>query len=315
MKTNWLKISGAVSLVMTSTLMTACGAGDTNELDVDRGQVAASEEGEYSEEMELGTAEQGVHSCATPDGTNAVMAALAVAAAKELGRLRAEKDFVLSGDRIALHPGGNETIGTQQVPYGRWRCQNGCRNIDALLALQNDNATGVYVQAESSNTKVLVNPSILRGRMYAKLQEQINKAVNFIDGRTTEGAKTTHTLTSAGSASLGGCGPHFKFNVAFAPAVTPPRVPLPEQLRYSLYFADQANGWVDFRYNVDGVANRVAFDPTYGLNEGSSTSAGSCEIACSKFSATNIAGACCSCSGIQKAFKQSTFSTAMFLCQ
>jgi hypothetical protein len=311
MKTNWLKISSAVSLVMTSALVTACGAGDMNEFDASQEDMAG-EEGGYSEEMELGTTEQAAHNCATPDGTNAVMAALGVATAKELGRLRAEVDYVVAGDRIALATGND----AQGKPRGRNRCSNSCKGIDALLALQNDSATGVYVQAENSNTKVLVNPSILRGRMKAKLEEQINKAVNFIDGRTTEGAKTTHTLASAGSANLGGCGTHFKFNVTFDAPVAPPRVPLAEQLRYSLFFADQANGWIDFKHNVDNVATRIAFDPTYGLNEGSSTSAGSCEIACTKVSTnSNVANTCCSCGGVQKTFKQSTFSTSVFLCQ
>ena len=202
------------------------------------------------------------------------------------------------------------------MKYGRQRCTNSCKGIDALLALQNDNATNVWVQGETSTTKVQVNPAALRSRMKAKLEEQINKAANFQDGSSSEGAKTTHTLSSAGTANLGGCGPHFKFNVSFLPAVTPPKVPLPSQLQYSLFFADQMNGWVDFKHNVDNVANRVAIDPTYGLSEGDSTSAGSCEVACTKLSTnTDVSNRCCSCAGAQKTFKKSTFNTSVFLCQ
>jgi hypothetical protein len=219
---------------------------------------------------------------------------------------------VVAGDRIALASG----TGPDGQAKGSSRCGGNCRRIAPLLALQNDNATGVYVQGETSTTKVLVNPSALRSRMVAKLGEQINKDRDAKDGDLYQIPKTPFTLSGAGTASLSGCGPHFKFNVAFGTAVTPPAVPLAGQLKWSLSFADQQNGWVDFKYNVDGVANRVAIDPTYGLNEGSSTSAGSCEIACSKVSTTsNLTGVCCSCSGVQKTFKQSTFSTAMFLCQ
>jgi hypothetical protein len=56
-------------------------------------------------------------------------------------------------------------------------------------------------------------------------------------------------------------------------------------------------------------------DPTGGLNEGGTTTSGSCTVACSKFSATNIAGQCCSCDGVNRAFAKSTFSSYMYLCQ
>ncbi len=305
-------MSGAFSLVMASALTTACGAGDMQELDVAEGDTP-QEESEFSEEGELGSLEQAAHNCSTPDGTNSVMAALAVAAAKELGRWNAGVDFQVNGDRIGLSSGTD----SKGKPRGRNRCSNSCKGIDALLALQNDNATGVYVQGETSTKKVLVNPSALRSRMKAKLEEQRTKDATAEDGRAGGlPAKTGHTLTSAGTANLGGCGSHFKFKVAFD-AINPPppanKMPLPSQLRYSLYFADQANGWVDFR---DLGNNVVAIDPTYGLNEGSSTSAGSCEIACTKVSTNaDVSNTCCSCGGVSKRFKKSTFSTSVFLCQ
>jgi hypothetical protein len=314
MKTNWLKISSALSLVMTATLVTACGAGDMNEFDVAQDEMS-DEEGEYSsEEIELGSVEQASHNCANPDGTNAVMAALAVAAAQDLGRWRAGLDFQVVGwDRIALTSG----TGTDGQPKGSSRCAGGvCKRILPLLALQNDNATGVYVQGETSTTKVLVNPSALRSRMAAKLNEQITKDIDAKDGDLNQIPKTPFTLAGAGTALLSGCGKHFKFNVAFGTPVTPPLVPKAAQLKWSLSFADQQNGWVDFKYNVDNVANRVAIDPTYGLNEGDSTSAGSCEIACSKVSPnSDVSNVCCSCGGAQKTFKKSTFNASLFLCQ
>jgi hypothetical protein len=92
--------------------------------------------------------------------------------------------------------------------------------------------------------------------------------------RTYQAPKTPHALTGAGTAALQGCGPHFKFNVAFDATTTTPK-PLPAQLKWSLSFADQQNGWVDFR---DLGSNVVAIDPTYGLNEGSTTTSGSCEV-------------------------------------
>jgi hypothetical protein len=303
MKTSWFKIGSAFSLMLASTL-TACGSGDM--YDVDGSEQDAVED--ESAEMELASMEQALHSCATPDGTNAVMAALAVAAGHELGRWRSGLDFEVYGSVIRLTSG----TGSDGKPRGKSRCSGAvCPRTEALLSFQNDSATGVYVQAESSTTKVLVNPGALRSRMVAKLQEQINKDRDMKDGDTYQVPKTPHTLTGAGITTLGGCGPHYKFNVAFDATTTTPK-PLPAQLKWSLSFADQQNGWVDFR---DLGNNVVAIDPTYGLNDEDTTSSGSCAVACTKVSTTNIAGACCSCSSVNKTFKKSTFNANTYLCQ
>jgi hypothetical protein len=236
------------------------------------------------------------------------MAALAVAAGHELGRWRAGLDFEVYGSVIRLTSG----TGSDGKPRGRSRCSGGvCPRTDALLAMQNDSATGVYVQAETSTSRVLVHPGALRSRMVAKLQEQINKDRDMKDGDTYQAPKTPHKLTGMGIASLGGCGPHYKFSVAFDATTTTPK-PLPAQLKWSLSFADQQNGWVDFR---DLGNNVVAIDPTYGLNDEDTTSSGSCTVACTKVSTTNIAGACCSCASVNKTFKKSTFNANTYLCQ
>jgi hypothetical protein len=308
MKTNWFKIGSAFSLMLTSTLMTACGAGDMDEGDGLQQEAIENEADDSEIGSELGSLEQALHSCANPDGTNAVMAALAVAAGHELKRWRAGLDFEIAGSVIRLTSG----TGSDGKPRGKSRCSGGvCPRTEALLSLQNDNATNVYLQAESTTTKTLVNPGALRSRMVAKLSEQFNKDRDAKDGDTYQVPKTAHTLTGLGIATLGGCGPHYKFNVAFDPTTTTPK-PLPAQLKWTLSFADQQNGWVDFR---DLGNNVVAIDPTYGLNDEDTTSTGACTVACTKISTTNIAGACCSCSNVKKAFKKSAFSTSVYLCQ
>jgi hypothetical protein len=320
MKKSWMKISSALSLGIASAMTTACGAGDMNELDTGQGDQQSEADGSFYD-TELGSLEQGLHGCATPDGTNAIMAALAVSAGQELKRWRAGLDFQVYSTNGAYEGQAGTwsrairlTSGTgpDGKPRGKSRCGDGkCAKTQALLLMQYDNATNVYVQAESSNTKVLVNPSALRSRMVAKLEEQVNKDRDMKDGDLYQVPKTPFTLTGTGTASLGGCGPHFKFNVAFDPTSTTPK-PLPKQLKWSLSFADQQNGWVDFR---DLGNNVVAIDPTYGLNEGATATAGSCEVACTKISTSSVAGRCCSCGGAQKKFKTSPFSTAVFLCQ
>lgn len=307
--------------MMASALMTACGgSGDVTEPHM--GSKEAVEEDLAPAKMdEVGSLQQALHNCSNPDGTNAVMAALAVAAAQDLGRWRAGLDFEQYSTNGAYEgqPGTwgaairlTSGTGSDGKPRGKSRCADGrCARTQALLALQYDNATGVYVQAESSNTKVQVNPSALRSRTVAKLQEQINKDRDMKDGQTYQAPKTPHRLTPYGSANLGGCGPHFKFQVAFDPTSTTPK-PLPVQLKWALSFADQQNGWVDFR---DLGGNVVAIDPTYGLNEGANATAGSCAVACTKVSTSDISNACCSCGGATKKFQRSPFSTAVFLCK
>jgi hypothetical protein len=293
--------------MLASSLATACGSGDMYDSDTSE-QDAIQDDSAASEDIELASLEQALHSCANPDGTNAVMAALAVAAGHELGRWRAGLDFEVYGSVIRLTSG----TGSDGKPRGKSRCSGGvCPRIDALLAMQNDSATGVYVQGETSTSRVLVHPGALRSRMVAKLQEQMNKDRDMKDGDTYQVPKTPHKLTGLGIASLGGCGPHYKFSVAFDATMTTPK-PLPAQLKWSLSFADQQNGWVDFR---DLGGNVVAIDPTYGLNDEDTTSTGACTVACTKISTVSVANACCSCGGVNKTFKRSTFNANTYLCQ
>jgi hypothetical protein len=307
MKTTRSELGSALASVLVSALMLACGGGDMGESGAEQ-QEAIHDEDEESEPGELGSIEQALHSCANPDGTNAVMAALAVAAGHELGRWRAGLDFEVAGSLIRLTSG----TGSDGKPRGKSRCGGSvCPRTEALLALQNDNAKGVYVQAETTTSRVLVNPGALRSRMVAKLQEQMTKDRDMKDGDTYQVPKTPHKLTGMGIASLGGCGPHYKFSVAFDATTKNPK-PLPAQLKWSLSFADQQNGWVDFR---DLGGNVVAIDPTYGLNDEDTTSSGSCAVACTKITTANATGVCCSCGGANKKFKRAPFNANTYLCQ
>lgn len=59
----------------------------------------------------------------------------------------------------------------------------------------------------------------------------------------------------------------------------------------------------------------VAIDPTYGLNEGATTQIGTCSASCLRVSTPSIAGQCCSCNGLRKAFSRSTWNANTYLCQ
>lgn len=323
MKKSGLKIGGAFSFALAA-LVSACGGGDLEGLDVEQGDViqddgSYAEEPEYSEELELGMSEQALQNCSNPDGTNAVMAAFAVAVGQELRRWQANLDFVVynTGAGYENQPGQQQAIkllsgtGPDGKPRGTSRCSDGrCARTHALLLMQYENARNqVWIQGESSTNKVLVDPGALRSRMVSKLREQATCDANARDGSSSNCPKEVHLLSAAGTASLGGCGPHYKFNVAKDPSGT---LAYTGQLKWKLTFADQANGWVDFRQLS---STQVAIDPTYGLNEDGTTSSGSCMAACSKISTTDISGQCCLCSGLQKKWVKSTFSSSVFACK
>jgi hypothetical protein len=61
--------------------------------------------------------------------------------------------------------------------------------------------------------------------------------------------------------------------------------------------------------------NLVAIDPTYGLNDLTTTTTGSCAAACTKISATSILGQCCTCNSVNRKFAKSAWSTTTYLCQ
>lgn len=61
--------------------------------------------------------------------------------------------------------------------------------------------------------------------------------------------------------------------------------------------------------------DRVAIDPTYGLNEGGTTTSGVCSATCLKLSSTSVAGQCSSCGGASERFVKSTGDANTSVCQ
>ncbi len=317
MKTNWLKVARAVSIAFVAAAVPACGAGD---LDA-QGEESASEELTAEADMELGTLEQRMQNCTNPDGTNSVMAAFAVAVGKELGRWQSRTDFeVFSTNALAENQSGAEQAirltsgtGSDGKPRGKSRCSGGyCRNVQALLDMQYEPMRNkIWVNGETGTNKTLVDPGALRSRMVAKLgQDQRTCDENAKDNDVNRCPVEIHKLTPAGTASLGGCGVHYKFNVTKDASGT---LLYPAQLKWKLNFADQANGWVDFKNLGNG---QVAIDPTYGLNEDVTNQAGACTIACTKISSTSLVGQCCQCGGVNKLFaRASTTNPSIFACQ
>jgi hypothetical protein len=310
----------AAAAVLASSTLAACGsayeepsAGDAIAMEEDMGPGLA-------DDSEIGTLEQRLQNCSNPDGTNAVMAAFAVAVGQELKRWEATKDFVMftTSGQSESSPGRQQAIkltsgtGPDGKPRGKSRCADGkCAEVQAILDMQYEQARGkVYIQGETSKNRVLLDPAALRSRLVAKaVYEQKACDDNAKDGDPNRCPREAHQLAPVGVVSLGGCGPHFKFAVKKDNGAT---LSYPAQLKGKLTFADQTNGWVDFR-NLGG--GYVAIDPTYGLNSAATTSSGNCMAACTRISKTSIAGQCCSCGGATRKFARSAWSATTFLCQ
>jgi hypothetical protein len=313
---------GSISVaLLTASSMLGCGAGGLEAETTGESEAFEMDaEDADEEELELGALEQRLQNCANPDGTNAVMAAFAVAVGQELKRWQSTKDFVMftTSGQSESSPGRQQAIkltsgtGPDGKPRGKSRCADGkCAGVQALLDMQYEQVRGkIYIQGESSKNKVLLDPAALRSRMVAKANyEQATCDANAKDNDVNRCPKEAHLLTPVGTVALGGCGLHYKFSVKKDASGT---LLYPAQLKQKLIFADHTNGWVDFRNMGGGF---VAIDPTYGLNEGASTSTGSCTAACTKVSKSSAAGQCCSCGGLSKKFVKSAWSATTFLCQ
>jgi hypothetical protein len=230
-------------------------------------------------------------SCPNPDGTNSVMAALAVATAKELGRWEPTTDFYVSGGELRL------------TSAGRSRCGDGfCRNTQALLDMQKSSSQG---QVKVSPT-VTLNADALRSRLVAKFGEQVTCESQPDNHDDSDCPAEDHKLRFLHSSS-GSCDTDFWFE---ASAPNGAALRYPKQLQNKLLWVDRHNPYVNFQIS----GNMVSIDPTYGLNETGATSSGSCTAACTKVTAVNVAGQCCTCAGTKK-FARSTFNASVYLCK
>jgi hypothetical protein len=299
MKTRLIQFLSAATALFAAASITACSAGDESESDVAQDDTLGSEEN-----MSLGTAEQGVMSCSNPDGTNAAMAALAVAVAQDLRRWQAVKDFSVSSGYLTLSS-GSDVDGNK----GKTRCSDGkCARVQAILDMQYEAARNkVYFQG-SGSAKTLLDPSALRSRLTAKYGEQVIYDSRAKDGARDQPAKEQHQLSFV-SAAKGGCDTNFTFQ---ATKTNGQPLVYVNQLKYNLGFADIQNPYISFT-NLGG--GKVSIDPTWGLNEDGTSSGGTCQAICTKVSLSSVAGQCCSCGGLAKAFVKAPWSATTFLCR
>jgi hypothetical protein len=285
-------------MAFAAVSLPGCGAGNLDD------ELGSDDAAVFEEDMELGQTDQALMSCTNIDGTNAVMAALAVSVAQELKRWQPSKDLVVfaTSGQSEASPGPQQAI--KLTAAGKARCSDGrCFNTQALLDMQ-------YEQANNKVKlpgNVTLNPGALRSRLVAKLRDQITCEQRPANGQASNCPVEEHQLTFTRS-QKGGCDTNFFFQ---AKGTNGAALKYPAQLKNKLKWADSSNPYVAFQ-NVGDV---ISIDPTYGLNADNSTSSGSCSAACTRISASSVASQCCSCNGATKKFVKAGWSAYTFLCQ
>jgi hypothetical protein len=241
---------------------------------------------------ELGQTEAAM--CANGDGVNSAMAALAASTAKELGRWNPTVDFAAGTAASNWY--------TTLTATGKARCADGkCANTQALLDLQKSTPNSVKFGT------VVFNANNFVSQLTSNWNAQKNCELRGGTGDANCSAEQ-HKLTFK-SKVAGACDTIFTYD---ATSPTGGALAAPAQLKNKLlFFGGTGNPYLAF----SSTGTTVSIDPTYGLTENVATTSGSCTAACTAVSASNLAGGCCTCNGVNKKFVKSTWNALTYLCQ
>ncbi len=312
--------------------LVACGGEDFSTADE-----SAPEDALMSED-DLGTLEQAL--CENNGGTNSVMTGIAVAAGRELRRWKPETDFKWNSStgRLELSTTGLARCGAssstcvdtwnpvnstcaQQKSWGNctasWmgtQCQatcgqcsgssgsgGSCSNVQALLDMQKPEAHG-KVKFPGG---IVLDVPLLKSKLQTAWNDQMSCNSSGACTAPAHDLKYDHVED-------GSCDKKYFFAPLKEGTTTWLSSTSANELSKKLRFVGYpTNKMLNF-YLRDG---KVSVDPTYGLNPGTTTTSGSCDAACTKFSTTDVSGRCCSCSGATKKYVRSTFNANTYLCQ
>lgn len=231
--------------------------------------------------------------CANPQATNAVMAGMAVAAARELKRWQPGRDLVWNWSSGML----------ELTSHGRSRCGGSCPNLQGLLDMQKSTAQGTLIGGSA------LDVGTLRSRLQALFDRQM-VCNNRPDNHKADDCPVESHDLAFSSMTPGECDTDVWFHAYKAGTTSP--LQYPAQLKNQLLWA----GYPDNPYLAfDVQGDDVKIDPTAGLNEGGTTVTPDCQIACTKYSTRSLVGQCCSCNGWSKKFIRSSFSYNYYVCR
>jgi hypothetical protein len=234
-------------------------------------------------------------SCANPQGTNAMIAAVAVAIANDLGRWNVTTDFKEITGRY-----NQQHLALSSV--GEARCStrgNNCENVKALLFFQ-DALYDNYVRFPNN---VRLSSWSYAARLVAgfRAQRTCEARAKSSPGASDACPAEDHLLTLL-STSPGGCDMNFTYS-----AKKPDGSPLanPAQLKNKLVWTNDGGSMTNLNPYIQfqSTASTVTVDPTWDLNQPGSASGGSCIVSCQKYDKNNVlTGQCCTCNGVSATF-------------
>jgi hypothetical protein len=284
--------SRAWSMLFASVSLAACSGDFDGAYDLADEPVA---------ESELGALEQALtETCPVPEATASVQSALVVAAAAELGRWQATKDFSI------VKQGVNEVLALSAL--GKARCADRiCAKTQALLDLQKDESKG-QVKLTGGAT---VDPAALRVALVAKYRQQLACDAAPSNAGTTSCPIEEHTVRVQ-QAAQGVCGMDYEIAATQTNGQALKYAPL---LKNKLIWADRTNPYLELD-KVERIATWApisVLEPLGGAPPDPPASGG-CTVACTKVSYTSVAGQCCICNGATKTFTKASFSNSLYLC-
>jgi hypothetical protein len=229
--------------------------------------------------------------CSNLQGTNAMIAAVAVAIANELGRWNVSRDFQLGK--------GSYNQDVMQLSYtGNQRCaarNNPCTNVKALLAVQDAKYDLKIKFPDGTALSSWSYASRLVSGWRAQKTCEDRALSNPGSSNPNACAAEEHLLTPAAENFItpGVCDVNYTFD-----ARTPAGALLkyPAHLKNKLLWANDGgsvtnpNPYIAFQ----STASTVTIDPTWDLNPPGTQSGGSCTICkTQKYSSTDLTGQCC----------------------
>lgn len=251
---------------------------------------------------QLGAADQAASACSNAEGTNAMIAALAVGIAQEIGRWKVgtdlrQKTCTYNQQCLELTPAAYEECRKiAGKPVGTPTSQL-CKNVNALLALQDARYDQTFVFPDGTK----LSSYSYAARLFSGWNEQKtcearpSNNTNNPNNCPAEEHKLTLAPNGVQPGAPGACDTYYTFNAKtpsggnlIAPSL------LKNKLLWAGYKANDprnSNPFIDFRSTL----TTVTIDPTYGLNPPEQQSGGSCITwpGTPKYSSVRTVGECC----------------------
>jgi hypothetical protein len=228
-----------------------------------------------ADEGPVQSTEQALSLCNSQNGFNPMAAALAVAIATEIGQIDVLRDFNAVSTQFTF-PGNNVQTGRKLVRVTTKCVQNGCANVDAILALQDPTINCLYGFTRGCINAMTFNAWNFANALAGMYADQVNTENNLKLNNVAEYNELAagHKLVSSSAftpAPTADCGKHFFFKATKKDGTA---LAHPAYIKDRLVaFGGTNNQFLAFSSST--TEGKIAIDPDDTSNTGS-TCHGSC---------------------------------------